>query len=216
MAMDFLKKYIREPINGLTHGFGALLALVGLIILLYDSFYDINRTVAFSVFGISMVLLYVSSTLYHSVWAKEKTLELLRKLDHCMIYVLIAGTYTPVCLLALEGAWKWGLLATVWGLAITGIIKKFLWNTPRWLSTLFYLAMGWLAVIIFPVLWEKLPLAFLGWIAAGGLAYSAGAVIYSIRKPDPFPGHFGFHEIWHLFVMAGTFSHFWAFYQFLT
>jgi hemolysin III len=172
--------------------------------------------IAFSVFGASMVLLYTSSSLYHSLKAKEKTLELFRKLDHSMIYVLIAGTYTPVCLLLLEGSWKWSMLITIWSLTLIGIVKKFLWDPPRWLSTSFYLAMGWLAVVLFPAIWDKLPLAFLGWIAAGGVAYSIGAVIYGLRKPDPFPHWFGFHEIWHLFVMAGTFSHFWAFYQFLT
>lgn len=214
--MNLLKKYIREPVNGLTHGFGALLALVGLGFMLYDSLYDMNRTIAFSIFGISMVLLYTSSSLYHSVRAKEKTLELLRKLDHSMIYVLIAGSYTPVCVLALESPWKWILLITVWTLAVVGVIKKFLWKAPRWISTLMYLSMGWLAVVMFPALWNSLPGAFLGWIIMGGLAYTIGAIIYGFKKPDPIPEWFGFHEIWHLFVMAGTFSHFWAFYHFLT
>lgn len=214
--MNLLKKYIREPVNGLTHGFGALLALVGLGFMLYDSLYDMNRTIAFSIFGVSMVLLYTSSSLYHSVRAQEKTLELLRKLDHSMIYVLIAGSYTPVCVLALESPWKWILLITVWTLAVVGVIKKFLWKAPRWISTLMYLAMGWLAVVMFPALWNSLPGAFLGWIIMGGLAYTIGAIIYGFKKPDPIPEWFGFHEIWHLFVMAGTFSHFWAFYHFLT
>lgn len=214
--MNLLKKYIREPVNGLTHGFGALLALVGLGFMLYDSLYDMNRTIAFSIFGISMVLLYTSSSLYHSVRAQEKTLELLRKLDHSMIYVLIAGSYTPVCVLALESPWKWILLITVWTLAVVGVIKKFLWKAPRWISTLMYLSMGWLAVVMFPALWNSLPGAFLGWIIMGGLAYTIGAIIYGFKKPDPIPEWFGFHEIWHLFVMAGTFSHFWAFYHFLT
>lgn len=213
--MNFLKKYIREPINGLTHGIGTLLALAGLIVLIYDSFYDNDRLIAFTIFGVSMVLLYASSSLYHSLNVKEHTLELLRKLDHSMIYVLIAGSYTPLCLLALEDPWKWDLLITVWLLAVAGIIKKFIWDVPRWLSTFFYLAMGWMAVIIFPTLYETLPLAFLGWIIVGGMAYSVGAVIYGLKKPDPFPHLFGHHEIWHLFVMAGTFSHFWAFYRFL-
>ncbi len=214
--MNLLKKYIREPVNGLTHGFGALLALVGLGFMLYDSLYDMNRTIAFSIFGVSMVLLYTSSSLYHSVRAQEKTLELLRKLDHSMIYVLIAGSYTPVCVLALESPWKWILLITVWTLAVVGVIKKFLWKAPRWISTLMYLSMGWLAVVMFPALWNSLPGAFLGWIIMGGLAYTIGAIIYGFKKPDPIPEWFGFHEIWHLFVMAGTFSHFWAFYHFLT
>jgi hemolysin III len=211
-------KYIREPINTLTHGAGAVLALVGLILLLYEAIQrgSLSQFIAFSMFGLSMILLYTSSALYHALPVKENTLLLLQKLDHCMIYVLIAGTYTPICLLVLEGGWKWGLFITVWTLAVIGIIKKFLWmSAPRWLSTLFYLGMGWLAIITFPTLLEKLPLAFLIWIAIGGLAYTLGAVIYGLKKPNPIPDWFGHHEIWHLFVLAGTFSHYWAIYKYL-
>lgn len=216
--MEKITKYLREPVNSLTHGVGAILSVVALILLVYEalSHGSVSHLVAFSIFGVSMVLLYTASSLYHALHVKEKTLQLLQKLDHSMIYVLIAGSYTPVCLIVLEGSWKWGLFITIWTLAIAGIIKKFLWiSAPRWLSTLFYLGMGWLAVIIFPDLLQKLPLAFLGWIAVGGLAYSAGAVIYGIQKPNPIPNWFGSHEIWHLFVLAGTFSHFWAFYAYL-
>ena len=213
-----IKKYIREPINGLTHGIGALLAIVGLAALLYKA-YDagsISHLVAFAIFGISMVLLYTASSLYHSLHVKEHTLALFQKLDHSMIYVLIAGSYTPVCLIVLEGAWKWGLFITVWTLAALGIIKKFMtMSTPRWISTLLYLGMGWMGVILFPTLYEKLPLAFLGWIIAGGAAYTFGALIYGLKKPNFVPGWFGHHELWHLFVLAGTSSHYWAYYAYL-
>lgn len=214
-----MKQYIREPVNGITHGIGAILALVGLILLVYEaaSHNSLSHIVAFSIFGASMVLLYTSSSLYHSLPVKEKTLLWLQKLDHSMIYVLIAGSYTPVCLIALEGSWKWIIFITVWSLALLGIIKKMVnMKTPRWISTLLYLGMGWMAVIMFPTLAEKLPMAFLGWIIAGGLAYSFGAIIYGMEKPNPIPEWFGHHEIWHLFVLAGTFSHFWAFYSYLS
>lgn len=216
--MEKLARYLREPINSITHGAGALLAVVGLSLLLYKAIQtgSASHIIAFSIFGLSMILLYTASSLYHALLVKEKTLALLQKLDHSMIYVLIAGTYSPICLLVLQGSWKWGLFITIWGLALIGIIKKFLWhNLPRWLSTAFYLGMGWLAVILFPVLMKKLPLAFLIWIGVGGLAYTLGAVIYGIKKPNPIPEWFGHHEIWHLFVLAGTFSHFWAIYQYL-
>lgn len=216
--MKRIKKYLREPVNSITHGIGAVLSLFGFILLLIEAMKSgsVSHLVAFSMFGLSMVLLYTASTLYHALPVKEKTLLLLQKLDHSMIYVLIAGTFTPICLLVLEGGLKWGFFITIWTLAIVGIIKKFLWiNTPRWLSTLFYLGMGWLAVFTFPALLEKLPLAFLIWIAAGGMAYTLGAVIYGIQKPNPIPKWFGHHEIWHLFVLAGTFSHFWAIYRYL-
>ncbi len=214
-----MKQYIREPVNGITHGIGAILALVGLILLVYEaaSHNSLSHIVAFSIFGASMVLLYTSSSLYHSLPVKEKTLLWLQKLDHSMIYVLIAGSYTPVCLIALEGSWKWIILITVWSLALLGIIKKMVYmKTPSWTSTLLYLGMSWMAVIMFPTLAEKLPMAFLGWIIAGGLAYSFGAIIYGMEKPNPIPEWFGHHEIWHLFVLAGTFSHFWAFYSYLS
>lgn len=216
--MDKIRRYIREPVNSLTHGIGALLAVVGLVLLLREAILrgSVSQIIAFSMFGLSMVLLYTASSLYHALPVKEKTLELFRKLDHSMIYVLIAGTYTPICLLVLEGSWKWGLFTTIWSLAIIGIIKKMLWmNAPRWLSTLFYLGMGWLAVIIFPTLMDKLPMAFMIWIGVGGFAYTFGAIIYGLKKPNPIPEWFGHHEIWHLFVLAGTASHFWAIYEYL-
>lgn len=167
-------------------------------------------------YGISMILLYTSSSLYHALPVKKKTLILLKKLDHSMIYVLIAGTYTPICLIVLEGAWKWGFFSTVWIMTIAGILMKIYWiNAPRWLSTTFYLIFGWMAVLLFPVLFEKLPMAFLVWIAIGGLAYTIGAIIFYLKKPNPVPNWFGSHEIWHLFVLIGTFSHFWAIYQYL-
>lgn len=217
--MKNLKTYIREPINSLTHGFGAILALAGLILLLYNAIVvqSVSHIVAFSIFGGSMILLYTASTLYHSLPVKEKTLAFFQKLDHSMIYVLIAGSYTPICLIVLDGSWRWGILITVWSLALLGIIKKFMsMKTPRWISNLLYLGMGWMGLILFPTLFEKLPLAFLVWIIAGGTAYSLGAVIYGIKKPNPIPEWFGHHEIWHLFVLAGTFLHFWAFYRYLS
>lgn len=216
--MDKLNRYIREPVNTITHSAGAVMSVVGLGLLLYEAISrgSVSQIIAFSMFGLSMILLYTASSLYHALPLKKKALELYRKLDHSMIYVLIAGTYTPICLLVLEGGWKWGVFSTVWSLAVIGIINKFLWlNAPRWLSTVFYLAMGWLAVIIFPILLEKLPLAFMIWIGIGGLAYTTGAVIYGIQRPNPIPNWFGHHEIWHLFVLAGTFSHFWAIYRYL-
>ncbi|TYP93700.1 hemolysin III [Fodinibius salinus] len=216
--MEKLKKYLREPINSITHGVGAIAAICWTLFLLYEAINQqlSSHIISFLIFGISMVLLYTVSSLYHALHIKEKTLELFRKLDHCMIYVLIAGTYTPICLLVLEDSWRWGLFITIWGLALIGIIKKFLWmNAPRWLSTAFYLGMGWLAVLIFPTMIDKLPIAFIIWIGIGGIAYSVGAVIYGVKKPNPIPNWFGFHEIWHLFVLAGTFSHFWAIYQYL-
>ncbi|MDZ7692143.1 MAG: hemolysin III family protein [Balneolaceae bacterium] len=216
--MEFIKRHIREPINGLTHGIGVLLSVVGLFLLLYDAVLlgSVNHIVAYSMFGASMILLYTSSTLYHSLNVKQKTIRLLRKLDHSMIYVLIAGSYTPICLIVLDESWRWIVFGAVWTVALGGILKKIIWiEAPEWLSLFLYLGMGWMGVFLFPILFDKMPMAFLVWIITGGLAYSVGAIIYGVEKPNPLPGWFGHHEIWHLFVMAGTFSHFWAFYQYL-
>lgn len=216
--MQFLKEYIREPVNGLTHGIGALLSVVGLVLLLNDAILQGStwHIVAFSIFGCSMVLLYTASTLYHSLNVKAKTIRVLRQLDHSMIYVLIAGSYTPICLIVLDQEWKWVVFISVWSFAIGGILKKIFWmDAPAWLSLVMYLGMGWMGVLLFPAMLAKLPLNFLIWIAAGGLAYSVGAIFFGIKKPNLIPGWFGHHEIWHLFVMGGTFAHFWAFWQYL-
>jgi hemolysin III len=127
------------------------------------------------------------------------------------IFVLIAGTYTPFCLLALDGAWRVGLLALIWGLALCGVLLKILWmDATRWLSVVLYLGMGWVAVIAAPVIFRAMPAGGMEWVLGGGLVYSAGALVYGLKHPNPVPGMFGFHELWHLFVVAGSICHFWA------
>ncbi len=210
--------YIREPINAFTHGLGIVGAIMGLYFLLHSAKQegDVYRLIAFWIFGGSMLLLYTVSTLYHAVQGSSTLLRYLRILDHTMINILIAGTYTPVCLIVLSGYWKWGFFGTIWGLALIGIAKDIFWlDRPRWFSVLFYVCMGWLAIIILPTLIRRLPLPFIIWLFVGGGAYSVGALIYAIKRPNPKP-YFGFHEIWHVLVLIGTFSHYWAFYQFLT
>jgi hemolysin III len=133
-----------------------------------------------------------------------------------MIYLVIAGSYTPICAIILEGEWRFGMLLSIWIFAFVGIFKKVFWlNAPRWFSTGLYLLMGWLAVIIFPQIWNALPKWFSYWIVIGGLFYTIGAVVYGLQKPNPAPSWFGYHGIWHLFVMGGAFSHFWAIYYYL-
>jgi hemolysin III len=214
----WINSHFKDPVSSLTHLFGALLAAVGLVLLVLQSIEagDDLRFLAVAVFGVSMVLLYLSSGIYHMLDLGERGNMVLRKLDHAMIYVLIAGTYTPFCLLAMDGITKWVLLISIWVLAKTGILLKLLWfHAPRWLSTVFYLFMGWLAVWSMPNMANNIGTDALWWTVAGGIFYSVGAVIYAIKKPDPFPKTFGFHEIWHLFVMLGTASHFWAVYKYM-
>ena len=212
------KKRLREPVNGLTHLAGGLLACVGFVVLLARAA-SVGRTdqiVAFGIFGFSLIALYSASTLYHLLQLSPAGIARLRRVDHMMIFVLIAGTYTPFCLLALGGAWRAGLLILVWGLALCGILLKLSWMAaPRWLSVALYLGMGWVAVIAAPALLQAMPPVGIAWVLGGGLVYSAGAVVYGLRQPDLVPGVFGFHELWHLFVVAGSACHFWAVFRYV-
>lgn len=203
----------REPVNGLTHLAAAVLALGGLVVLLAAAARAerVDQAVAFGIFGLSLVALYAASSLYHLLPLSPAGTARLRRLDHVCIFLLIAGTYTPFCLLALDGAWRVGLLAAVWALALAGILFKLFWmESPRWLSVTLYVGMGWLAVIAVPALLREVPAEGMLWVAAGGLVYSAGAVVYGLRRPNLVPGVFGFHELWHLFVVAGSACHFWS------
>ena len=207
------KKTLREPVNGLTHLAAGLLAFVGWVVLLATavSVGRIDQLVAFGVYGVSLISLYAVSALYHLLPLSRAGVARLRRLDHMTIFVLIAGTYTPFCLLALDGGWRWGLLGLIWGLALGGVLLKLLWmDAPRWLSVVLYLAMGWVALIAAPALFRAVPTEGMAWVLAGGLTYSAGALIYGLKRPNPLPGVFGFHEVWHLFVVAGSACHFWA------
>ena len=213
------KKRLREPVNGLTHAAGGLLAALGLGVLLATAWSAgrIDQLVAFGVFGLSLIALYAASALYHLLPLSPSGVARLRRLDHMAIFVLIAGTYTPFCLLALDGVWRWGLLALIWGLALCGVLLKLLWmDAPRWLSVVLYLGMGWVAVVATPALLRAVPPDGITWMLAGGLVYSAGAVIYGLKRPNPVPGIFGFHELWHLFVIAGSACHFWAVLHYVT
>jgi hemolysin III len=207
------KKRLREPVNGLTHLAGALLACIGLAVLLATaaSAGRADQLLAFSVFGFSLILLYTASALYHLLPLSPAGVARLRMADHVTIFLLIAGTYTPFCLLALDGGWQVGLLGLVWGLAFLGVLLKLLWmDAPRWLSVTLYLGIGWVAVVAAPALLRSVPAGGIVWVLAGGLIYSAGALVYGLRRPNPVPGVFGFHELWHLFVLAGSACHFWA------
>lgn len=202
---------IRDPISGLTHLAGALLSVAGLVALVYVAAVrgTVWHVVSFSIYGASLILLYSASTLYHMLPVGEVGIKRLKRLDHMMIYVLIAGTYTPFCLTALRGPWGWTVFGAIWGIALLGIVLKLFWlHAPRWVSVAFYLTMGWLVLVAVYPLIQSMPAGGLLWLLAGGLFYSVGAVIYATKWPDPWPGRFGFHEIWHLFVLAGSLSHF--------
>jgi hemolysin III len=207
------KKRFREPVNGFTHLAGGLIASVGLIVLLATAARAgrTDQLVAFGIFGFSLIALYTASALYHLLPLSPAGVARLRRVDHISIFLLIAGTYTPFCLLALDGSWRVGLLGLIWGLALCGILLKLLWmEAPRWLSVALYLGMGWVAVIAAPALFRAVPAGGMAWVLVGAVVYSAGALVYGLKRPNPVPGVFGFHELWHLFVMAGSGCHFWA------
>ena len=208
---------IREPVNGLTHLAGAILSVVGLVVLLVIAIANgsIRQIVAFSIFGTSLVAMYCASAFYHSLELTERGVAHMRRIDHMMIYVLIAGTYTPVCLVLLRGRLGLGLLIAVWSLAAIGVVQTLAWmNAPDWLSTALYIGMGWLALVVIRPLLAAAPLGFFYWILAGGIIYTGGALIRAAKWPrvrkGKLPRLFGSHEIWHLCVIGGSFAHYWA------
>lgn len=204
---------IREPGSAITHYVGMLLAVFAAIPLLVKAGVtsgDRNMA-AMAVFMISMILLYGASAMYHSVNLSGSKLKIFRKIDHMMIFVLIAGTYTPVCLIILGGQIGYTLLAVVWGIAAAGILVKALWITcPKWFSSILYIAMGWVCVFVFGTLWRTLPLGGFLWLLAGGIIYTVGGIIYALKLPIFNSRHrsFGSHEIFHIFCMLGSFCHF--------
>ena len=202
---------LREPVNGITHMIGVALALVVTVVLAFVADGGALDLVALLVFGVSSMVLFAASSLLHSVRASPATETWLRRFDHGAIFVLIAGSYTPVLLIAVRPDYpvlSWWLFAVIWVLAAAGVIFKLAWITaPRWLSTGLYLAMGWLVVLAIVPVARSLGATNMWWLAAGGLLYSVGAAIYGTKRPDPVPGVFGYHEIWHLFVLAGWACH---------
>ena len=207
-----MEKYLREPVNGLTHMIGALLSLVALIAMLVKSHLRGASFITFySVlfFGISMILLYSASSIYHSVISSEKVIKVLKRLDHSMIFILIAGSYAPFCLVALSGKIGFNLFLAVTVCAVIGIIFKIFWVTcPRWLSSTMYIGIGWFAIFAIYPMSKVLPVAALVYLILGGVMYTIGRVIYALKTEKIRIGVFGRHEIFHLFIMAGTLCHF--------
>ena len=204
-------KKLREPVNSLTHWAGALLALAGLIALLIVGWGAPAKVISLIIYGVSLVFLFSASATYHMVRVKDKALEIFRKVDHAAIYFLIAGTYTPFCVNAFTGFWKWGMLSIIWSLAIIGIIVKvFYIRAPRWLNAGIYLLMVWLCVGAAGQMLASLPAWVLTWLILGGVIYTLGAVVYITKIFNFKPGVFGFHEMWHIFVLLAAAAHFVA------
>ena len=202
---------LREPVNGLTHLGGAIAALFGQIALLIVGWSGTAKIISLFVYGISLIALFSASAAYHIVRAKPAVLQILRKIDHSAIFLLIAGTYTPFCMIAFTGFWRWGLLSIIWAIAAIGIvIKIFYVNSPRWLHTGIYVVMGWLCMLAVPQMSSVLPARAMVWLIVGGVVYTLGAVVYATKIFNFLPGKFGFHEVWHVFVLLGALAHFVA------
>jgi hemolysin III len=210
MEVSMLKK-LREPVNSLTHWGGAILALVGLIVLLIVGWDRPAKVISLLIYGVSLIFLFSASATYHMVRVKDKALEIFRKVDHAAIYCLIAGTYTPFCVNAFTGFWQWGLLSIIWSLAVLGIIVKvFYIRAPRWLNAGIYLMMGWLCLAAIGQMLAVLSLWVLIWLLVGGMVYTLGAIVYITKIFNFVPGVFGFHEMWHIFVLLAAAAHFVA------
>lgn len=204
---------LREPGSAITHFIGMVMAVIAAVPLLVKagSSPGGRNLLAMAIFMASMILLYGASATYHSVNLTGRGLRIFRKLDHMMIFVLIAGSYTPICLIVLGGSSGYTMLAIVWGIALAGMIIKACWITcPKWFSSVLYIAMGWVCVFVFGQLLHTLPFAAFIWLLAGGVIYTVGGVIYALKLPIFNSKHknFGSHEVFHLFVMGGSICHF--------
>lgn len=213
---------IREPGSAITHFVGMMMAAFAAVPLLIKAGISSSsggkHFTAMTIFIVSMILLYGASTVYHSVNLAGRNLRVFRKLDHMMIFVLIAGSYTPVCLIVLDGELGYALLALIWGIALAGMLIKACWVTcPKWFSSVIYIAMGWVCVLVFGKLFSTLPMAAFLWLLGGGVIYTAGGIIYALKLPLFNSRHkdFGSHEIFHLFVMAGSACHFIFMYSYV-
>lgn len=209
---------LRDPASGFLHFIGAMLSVAALALLVTRAALEGSawHVVSYAVFGTGMILLYCASTACHWFQSPESPSRWLEKLDHVMIYVLIASTYTPVCLVPLRGPWGWSIFGAIWGLAVLGSALKLIrFETPAWSTSAIYIAMGWLVVVAAVPMYRALPGGALVWLLIGGGCYTLGGIIYALRWPRLVKDVFSHHEIFHLLVLAGSFSFFWVMYDYV-
>lgn len=201
---------IREPFCGISHAVGAGLSVAGLIALILLSQGKPWHLTSFAIYGGTLILLYIASSLYHSLQVSPRAQKALYGFDRAAIYALIAGTYTPICLLVLPPAWGWSIFGVVWGLAVVGVLVDLIsrCKTPDWLQAVLYLVMGWVFVVAIVPLVKAMTLSAFLWLLAGSLIYTFGAVICVANKPHIRPGVFHAHDLWHVLVLAGSVCHF--------
>lgn len=203
--MQILEK---EKISAYSHAAAIPVMLAGTVLMMILSGENVSHLIVALIYGFSAVALFTASFLYHSKKRTENETSIWRKLDHCAIFILIAGTYTPMCYFYLEGWMKWGILIAQWSLVFSGIIFKiFFINAPRFIGTFIYLLQGWIVAIPLKSLYHVMPPDVMSFLIAGGLSYTFGAIIYAFKKPNPIPDYMGFHELFHFFIVAGALFH---------
>jgi hemolysin III len=214
--MASLRRCIKEPFPGISHFVGALLSVAALVILLLYANGRVWHVVGFAVYGATLILLYLASAMAHSIHCSPRTGARLDRLDYSAIFLLIAGTYTPICLVPLRGPWGWTLLGCVWGLAVIGICTVWF---PRWRKdwarVVIYLSMGWLALIATGEIVSRFTGPALAWLLAGGVVYSAGAAVFVTNRPCLWSGRFVAHDLWHVMVLLGSACHFMVMVDFV-
>lgn len=212
-------KKLREPINSITHLSGAVLSFIALLAMLTKGFITNASNIALisvTIFGISLILLYTVSGTYHGIISTDKIINFFRKLDHSMIFILIAGSYAPFCLIALGGTLGKNMFLIMISIAVAGIVFKLCWfKAPRWLQTALYIAMGWSAIFVIKPLSAALPSISIFLLVLGGVFYTIGGVIYATKSKKIKIRSFGFHEIFHIFILLGSLTHFICVFTYL-
>jgi len=202
-----------EKVSAYSHLFGAAASVIGLIILLFATWGRWDYFCVSLVYGLGAICMFLASGMYHAQKQEENAVNIWRKLDHVAIFIMIAGTYTPMSYAYLEGAWFWSIICVQWACVLAGLFfKVFYLRAPRIISPSLYLLMGWMAVIPMNILWHNMSSLSFWLLIGGGVAYSIGAVMYALKKPNPVPGVFGFHEIFHMFILLGAVLHYFMVY----
>lgn len=202
-----------DLVNFYSHFLGVLAMLAGTIVLLVRSAGSVPNIILSIIYGLCAIFIFTCSSIYHGQKREEDPFNPWRRLDHIAIFFMIAGTYTPMCYIYLEGGWRWGIIGAQWLLVIIGLVYKLVYiQGPRWLTVLIYVLMGWMVLIPLYQLIAAMPAVSFWLLLAGGVAYTAGGIIYALKKPNPVPGFFGFHEIFHLLILLGATLHFFVIY----
>jgi hemolysin III len=214
--MSWLNRCIKEPFPGISHLAGALLSVAALVALLLRANGRTWHVVSFAIYGASLILLYAASAMTHSIHCSPRISDRLDRLDYSAIFLLIAGTYTPICLVPLRGPWGWALLVSVWSLAVLGIFNVWSRRSRKtWARTLTYLSMGWLAILAAGEIFRTFTPTAVGWLIAGGVVYTVGAIIFITDRPHLWPGRFMAHDLWHVLVLLGSACHFLVMIEFV-